>query len=86
MEELERDRDALMERYAGAVPEALENLTPEKRHRVYEMLRLKVLAYPGSGLGVSGVPGGARDFYHLEPLSRPLPSPSWPPPGGSKSL
>jgi chromosome segregation ATPase len=28
LEELERDREALMERYAGAVTEALESLTP----------------------------------------------------------
>ncbi len=28
LEELERDGEALMERYADAVPEALENLTP----------------------------------------------------------
>jgi hypothetical protein len=27
-----------MERYAGAVPEVLENLLPEERHRVYKML------------------------------------------------
>jgi hypothetical protein len=33
LEDLEHDRDALMERYAGAVPEALKNLTPEERHR-----------------------------------------------------
>ena len=86
LEDLERDRDALVERYAGAVPEALENLTPEERHRDYNMLRLKVLAYPDSRLEVNGVLGGPRDVYHLEPLSRPPPSPSWPPPGGSESL
>ncbi len=28
LEELEHDRDALMERYTGVVPEALENLAP----------------------------------------------------------
>ncbi len=27
-----------MERYAGAVPEVLENLFPEERHWVYKML------------------------------------------------
>ncbi len=86
LEELERDRDALMERYAGAVPEALETLTPDERHRAYKMLRLKVLAYPDSRLEVNGFLGSARDVYHSEPLSRPPPSPSWPPPGGSKSL
>ena len=29
LEELERDGEALMERYGGAVPEALENLLPK---------------------------------------------------------
>jgi len=32
---LQRDRDALLESYSGAVGEALENLSPEERHRVY---------------------------------------------------
>jgi hypothetical protein len=61
LEELEHDRDALMERYAGAVPEALENLLPEERHRVYRMLRLRVLAYPDSRLEANGVLGSAQD-------------------------
>jgi DNA repair exonuclease SbcCD ATPase subunit len=43
LEELERAVKALMERYAGAVSEAPGNLLPEERHRVYKMLRLRVL-------------------------------------------
>jgi DNA-binding FadR family transcriptional regulator len=39
-EELERDRDALIEFYAGAVPEALDRLDGEERNRIYRMLRL----------------------------------------------
>jgi hypothetical protein len=42
LEELERDRDALLESYAGMVPDALDSLAPEDRRRVYGMLRLKV--------------------------------------------
>jgi hypothetical protein len=42
LEELERDRDALLESYAGMVPDALDSLVPEDRRRVYGMLRLKV--------------------------------------------
>jgi hypothetical protein len=42
LEELERDRDALLESYAEMTPEALDNLTPEERRRVYGMLRLRV--------------------------------------------
>jgi hypothetical protein len=39
---LEHDRDTLMESYAGSVGEALEDLSPEERHRVYKLLRLEV--------------------------------------------
>ncbi len=43
---MEHDRDALMESYAGAVWEALEDLSPEERHRVYKLLRLDVRFRP----------------------------------------
>ena len=42
LEELERDRDALLESYAEMTPEALDALTPEERRQVYGMLRLRV--------------------------------------------
>jgi len=42
---LERDAEALLDSYAGTVPEALDLLTSEERHKVYRMLRLKVLAH-----------------------------------------
>ncbi len=49
LEELERDRDALLESYAGMVPEALASLAPEERRQVYGMLRLRVeIAADGS--------------------------------------
>jgi hypothetical protein len=83
LEELEYDQEALMERYAGARPEALENLVPEVRHRVYKMLRLTVLAYPDARLEVSGVLGTAQEVCLYEPISRPRPSRSWRRPGGS---
>ena len=35
VEQLERDRDALLESYAGMAPTALGSLSPEERHRVY---------------------------------------------------
>jgi hypothetical protein len=41
--DLERDRDALLESYAGASEEALDSLTPE-RHNLYKSLRIGVLA------------------------------------------
>ena len=60
VQQLEHDRDALMEHYAGLVPESLNDLSPEERHQIYKMLRLKVLAYPDKSLEVSGslVDGG----------------------------
>ena len=44
---LEQDRDALMEFYAGAVPEELGRLKPEERRWVYGLLRFEVLARAG---------------------------------------
>jgi hypothetical protein len=43
--DLERDRDALLETYAGASEEALDSLTPEQRHNLYKSLRIGVLAH-----------------------------------------
>ena len=42
VEELERDRDTVLESYAGMVPDALDALTGEERRRLYGMLRLEV--------------------------------------------
>ena len=47
LEGLEQDRDALMEFYAGALPEELERLKPEVRRRIYGMVRFEVLARAG---------------------------------------
>ena len=53
VEELERDRDAVIESYAGMLPGALECLSGEERRRLYGMLRLEVAPAP-DGLEVSG--------------------------------
>jgi hypothetical protein len=42
VEELEQDRDALLESMAGMLPEALDALTGEEKNRIYRMLRLEV--------------------------------------------
>ncbi len=70
MEELEQDRDALLERYAGMVPEALDSLRPEERHRIYKMLRLKVLVYPEARLEVSAVLAAGPAVCLHEPSSK----------------
>ena len=58
LENLEREKDAVIENYAGLVPDALEDLSPEDRHQVYRMLRLKVVAHPDDKLEVSGAFSG----------------------------
>jgi hypothetical protein len=55
LEQLESDRDAIMEHYAGMVLEALEDLTGEERYQVYRMLRLRVTIRPDGGLDAEGV-------------------------------
>jgi site-specific DNA recombinase len=57
MEEMERDRDILLDEYAQMAPEALDTLTPEERHQVYEMLRLRAIVRMGGALEVSGTFG-----------------------------
>ena len=44
IEELERDRDALLESYEGMVPEGLDHFTPEDRRWAYGRIRLNVFA------------------------------------------
>jgi len=43
--QLEKDRDAILEYYAGASSEALDSLTPEQRHNLYKSFRLEVFAH-----------------------------------------
>jgi hypothetical protein len=42
VEDLEEDRDALLEDMAAMVPAALDSLTGEEKNRIYRMLRLEV--------------------------------------------
>jgi site-specific DNA recombinase len=55
VEELERDKNALLEAYAGMAPEALASLTSEERRRIYKMLGVGVVVHVEDGaLEVSG--------------------------------
>ena len=56
-EDLERDRDALLEAHAGAPPGSLESLPPEGRRAVYRALRLAVRVGADGTLTVGGVCG-----------------------------
>jgi translation initiation factor 2 beta subunit (eIF-2beta)/eIF-5 len=54
LEQLERDKELLLDHYAAMAPEALSSLTPEERHRVYKMLRLKVVAHLDGDVELTG--------------------------------
>ena len=55
LEDLKRDRDALLERYANVTAEALEELSPEERNKLYKMLKLRVVVGDDGTPEVSGV-------------------------------
>ena len=44
-----------MESYVGMVKEALEDLAPEERHRIFKLLRLSVRFHPDWPLEITGV-------------------------------
>jgi site-specific DNA recombinase len=56
VEELETNRDVLLESLTSMVPEALNTLEPEERSRIYRMLQLEIIPTP-QGLRVSGALG-----------------------------
>jgi site-specific DNA recombinase len=55
LEDLKRNRDALLERYANITAEALEELLPEERNKLYKVLRLRVVLGDDGTPEVSGV-------------------------------
>jgi site-specific DNA recombinase len=55
LEDLERDRDVLLEDYAGVIPNRLDATTPKERHGIYEMLKLRVAASADRKLTASGI-------------------------------
>jgi site-specific DNA recombinase len=61
--ELERDRDALLDRLERVAPEALAALVPEERHHVYKLLHLKVIANLDDSFEISGA---FEDILELE--------------------
>jgi site-specific DNA recombinase len=72
LQELKRDKNALLESYARTVPEGLDALSPEERHRIYKMLRLRVVIGPDVPPEVSGVFGEGVPLCGSEATSRPL--------------
>jgi hypothetical protein len=61
---LERDRDALLESYAGMVPEALDALALEERRQVYRLLRLKVEVAGDGSVEARGVLNASLDVLY----------------------
>jgi site-specific DNA recombinase len=61
IEHLEQDANALLEHYSSMILEALDGLTPEERHRVYKMMRLKVTMYADGLAEVAGAFDGLLD-------------------------
>jgi hypothetical protein len=57
LEEIERDRVAVLDHYAALAPEALDFLTSEERHQLYKMLRLRADASQDGSVKISGVFG-----------------------------
>jgi hypothetical protein len=57
IEEMEWDRDALLDNYARMASEALNVLAPEERHQVYRILRLQAAMMMDGTLGISGTFG-----------------------------
>src|SRR5215204_1260671 len=55
LEQLEQDRDALLDSYAQMTPTALDGLTPEERRQVYGMLRLNVDVYADGRMEARGI-------------------------------
>jgi site-specific DNA recombinase len=52
VEQMEQDRDAVLEHYASLAPEVLDSLTSEERHHLYKKLRLKVWLYKSGDLEI----------------------------------
>ena len=65
--DLEQDKAALLERYAGMVPGELDDLGPEERNRVYKMLGLGVTVCPSGVLEISGTFGEGLELSESDP-------------------
>jgi site-specific DNA recombinase len=71
LEELEKDKDALLESYAQMTPAALDALTPDKRQRIYKILRLKVYTHADGTTELRGVFSPSDEFYGVDITSPP---------------
>jgi hypothetical protein len=66
VEELERNRDTLLDGYVGLIPQKLQELEPEERQQIYRMLRLRLVMDPHGGIAASGVIGAGNSLCESE--------------------
>ena len=66
IQDLQRDKDALLDHYAALAPGALDSLAPEERHRLYGMLRLKIVARLDEAIELSGDLVSAAEVSNVE--------------------
>jgi hypothetical protein len=78
---LERDKETLLDHYVSLVPEGLNDLDPEDRHHIYNLLMLRVNMHPSGMLEVSGVLREELGFCESEPSSAGRSFPTSPPVG-----
>jgi hypothetical protein len=55
LESLERDKETILDNYAALAPGALNSLTPEQRHHLYKILKLRVAINLDGSLEVGGM-------------------------------
>ncbi len=77
VEQLERDRDEVLEYYVAMAPEKLDALTSEERRQLYQILKLKVMVAKSGDLEMelAAVPvdgtsdGGGSSTMDVRPRS-----------------
>ena len=74
LEELQREKDTVLEHYTTLAPEALDSLAPEEQHRLYRMLRLKIVAHLDETIELTGDLMGAAEVSNLETTYPPCPN------------
>jgi hypothetical protein len=66
VEELERNRDTLLDSYVGLMPQRLQELEPKERRRIYSMLRLRLVMDPDGGIEATGIIGAGKYLCESE--------------------
>jgi hypothetical protein len=61
VKEIERDKEALLQSYAGIASEALGSLSPEERREIYKILRLRVLVNEDGRIEATGAFGASPE-------------------------